>query len=198
MSYSILPDNVLDQLFFQARSHNGWQARDVTYTQLQQIYDLMKMGPTSLNSCPARIVFIKSAEAKERLKPCLNEGNVHKSMTAPVVALLGVDLEFYNKLNKLWPHQPEAPNWYIGKPDKINEVAFRNGTLQGAYFIMAVRSLGLDAGPMSGFNFAKMDETFFPGGKVKSNFICAIGYGDDSKLYPRGPRLDFDEACTII
>ena len=198
MVKQIFPDAVLDQLFRQARSHNGWQDREVTDAQLQQLYELMKMGPTAVNSCPARIVFIKSAEAKERLKGCLNEGNIHKSMTAPVVALVGMDLEFYNKLGKLWPHQPDAPSWYIGKPEKIQENAFRNSSLQGAYLIMAVRSLGLDAGPMSGFNFAKMDETFFPDGKIKSNFICAIGYGDDGKLYPRGPRLDFAEACTII
>jgi 3-hydroxypropanoate dehydrogenase len=198
MEHQVLPDNVLDQLFREARSHNGWQQRDVTDAQLEQIYELMKMGPTSLNSCPARIVFIRSQEAKQRLKACLNEGNINKSMTAPVVALIGMDLEFYTKLKKLWPPNAEAANWYIGKPDKIQENAFRNSSLQGAYFIMAVRSLGLDAGPMSGFNFAKMDETFFPDGKIKSNFICAIGYGDEGKLYPRGPRLDFAEACTLV
>lgn len=198
MTHQVLPDQVLDQLFRKARSHNRWQDREITDAQLQQIYDLMKMGPTSLNSCPARIVFVRSEEAKQRLKPCLNEGNVTKSMTAPVVAIIGMDLEFYTKLNKLWPHSPEAPSWYIGKPEKTRETAFRNSTLQGAYFIMAVRSLGLDAGPMTGFNFEKMDETFFPDGKVKSNFICAIGYGDDNKLYPRGPRLDFEETCTVI
>ncbi len=198
MTKQVLPDQYLDQLFRQARSHNGWQDREVTDTQLQQIYDLMKMGPTSLNSCPARLVFIKSQEAKLRLKECVNEGNVTKSMTAPVVALIGMDMEFYTKLNKLWPHQPEAPDWYIGKPEKVKEVVTRNSTLQGAYFIMAVRSMGLDAGPMTGFNFDKMDETFFPDGKIKSNFICAIGYGDDNRLYPRGPRLDFTEACSIV
>lgn len=193
-----LSKQALDQLFRQARSHNGWQDREVTDAQLQQIYDLMKMGPTAVNSCPARLVFIKSQAAKERLKDCVNEGNVTKSMTAPVVALIGMDMEFYTKLNKLWPHAPDAPSWYIGKPDKIKENAFRNSSLQGAYLIMAVRSLGLDAGPMSGINYAKMDETFFPDGKVKSNFICAIGYGDENKLYKRGPRLDFAEACSVI
>lgn len=198
MTKEVLPEQVLKQLFHEARSHNGWQDRDVTEEQLHAIYDLMKMGPTAVNSCPARIIFIRSDEAKQRLKGCLNEGNITKSMTAPVVALVGMDLEFYTRLNKLWPHEADAPNWYIGKPEKIKENAFRNSSLQGAYFIMAVRSLGLDAGPMSGFNFAKMDETFFPDGKVKSNFICAIGYGDEAKLYPRGPRLDFDEACQII
>ena len=198
MKHQALPEQALDQLFRQARSHNGWQDREVTDAQLQQIYDLMKMGPTALNSCPARIVFIKSQAAKQRLKACLNEGNITKSMTAPVVALIGMDLEFYTKLIKLWPHNADAASWYVGKTDKIQENAFRNSALQGAYLIMAVRSLGLDAGPMSGFNFGKMDETFFPDGKIKSNFICAIGYGDESKLYPRGPRLDFAEACTVI
>lgn len=193
-----LDDATLDILFRSARSHNGWQQRDVSDVQLQQIYDLMKWGPTSANSCPARLIFIKSEEAKQKLKACLNEGNIKKSMTAPVVALIGMDMEFYDKLPKLFPHNPDAVNWFAGKPEKIRENAFRNSSLQGAYFILAVRSLGLDAGPMSGFNYAKMDETFFPDGKVRSNFICAIGYGDESKLYPRGPRLDFDEACKII
>lgn len=198
MTQEVLPDHILDQLFRQARSHNGWQTREVSDAQLEQIYDLMKMGPTALNSCPARILFIKSEAAKQRLKACLNAGNVDKSMTAPVVALIGMDMEFYTKLEKLWPHNADAASWYIGKPDKIAENAFRNSSLQGAYLIMAVRSLGLDAGPMSGFDFAKMDDTFFPDGKVKSNFICAIGYGDESKLYPRGPRLDFAEACQVL
>ena len=193
-----LNDAALDQLFRTARSHNGWQDREVTDAQLLQIYDLMKWGPTSANSCPARLVFIRSDEAKQKLKGCLNEGNVKKSMTAPVVALIGMDMEFYDKLPKLFPHNPDAINWFAGKPEKIRENAFRNSSLQGAYFMLAVRSLGLDAGPMSGFNYAKMDETFFPDGKVRSNFICAIGYGDESRLYPRGPRLDFEEACKII
>jgi nitroreductase len=198
MKHQAAPDSILEQLFLNARSHNGWLDREVSDEQLQRIYDLMKMGPTSLNSCPARIIFIKSETAKQQLKECVNEGNVKKSMTAPVVALIGMDLEFYNKLTKLWPHQQEAANWYTGNPEKTREVAFRNSTLQGAYFIMAVRSLGLDAGPMTGFDFGKMDEAFFPDGKVKSNFICAIGYGNDEYLYPRGPRLDFEEACSIV
>lgn len=193
-----LNETALDQLFRNARSHNGWQDRDVSDAQLQQIYDLMKWGPTSANSCPARLVFIRSDAAKQKLKACLDEGNVRKSMTAPVVALIGMDMEFYDKLPKLFPHNPDAVSWFAGKPEKIQVNAFRNSSLQGAYFILAVRSLGLDAGPMSGFNYAKMDETFFPEGKVKSNFICAIGYGDEARLYPRGPRLDFDEACKIL
>jgi len=198
MKHQAVSDSILEQLFLSARSHNGWLDREVSDEQLHRIYDLMKMGPTSLNSCPARIVFIKGESAKQRLKACVNEGNVKKSMTAPVVALIGMDMEFYTKLTKLWPHQQDAASWYIGNPEKTREVAFRNSTLQGAYFIMAVRSLGLDAGPMTGFNFARMDETFFPDGKVRSNFICAVGYGNDENLYPRGPRLDFDEACSIV
>ncbi len=193
-----LDQQAIDQIFLQARSHNGWQDKPVTDEQLMQIYALTRMGPTSANSCPARLVFIKSAAAKEKLKLCLDAGNVNKSMTAPVVAIVGMDLEFYEQLAKLFPHNKEARSWFVGKPEKIRETAFRNSSLQGAYFIMAVRSLGLDAGPMSGFNSSKLDEIFFPGGKIKSNFICAIGYGDESKLYPRGPRLEFDEACQII
>lgn len=193
-----LDQQAIDQIFLQARSHNGWQDKPVTDEQLGQIYALARMGPTSANSCPARLVFIKSAAAKEKLKLCLDDGNVNKSMTAPVVAVIGMDLEFYEQLAKLFPHNKEARSWFAGKPEKIRETAFRNSSLQGAYFIMAVRSLGLDAGPMSGFNSSKLDEIFFPGGTIKSNFICAIGYGDESKLYPRGPRLEFDEACQIV
>jgi len=192
-----LDQQTIDQLFLQARSHNGWQDKPVTDEQLREIYSLMRMGPTSANSCPARLVFVKTAAAKEKLKTCLDQGNINKSMTAPVVAIIGMDLEFYEQLPKLFPHT-DARAWFVGKDAKIRDTAFRNSSLQGAYFILAVRSLGLDAGPMSGFNSAKLDEIFFPGGKVKSNFICALGYGDESKLYPRGPRLEFDEACQIV
>lgn len=192
-----LDQQAMDQLFLKARSHNGWQAKPVSDEQLNEIYNLMRMGPTSANSCPARLVFIKSAAAKERLKACLDAGNVEKSMTAPVVAIIGMDLEFYEQLPKLFPHT-DAKAWFVGKTEKIMQTAFRNSSLQGAYFIMAVRSLGLDAGPMSGFNSQKLDETFFPDGRIKSNFICAIGYGEEAKLYARGPRLAFDEACQIV
>ena len=197
MSNTVISDAALDVLFRNARSHNGWQNKPVSEQQLRQIYDLMKVGPTSANSCPARMVFVSSVQAKEKLKACLDAGNVEKSMTAPVVAIIGMDLEFYEKLKILFPHT-DAKSWFVGKPDKIAETAFRNSTLQGAYFIMAVRSLGLDAGPMSGFNAAKLSEAFFPGGKVKANFICAIGYGDATKIYARGPRLDFDEVCQVV
>ena len=193
----ILDGQALDTLFRDARSHNRWQDKAVSDEQLHQIYELMKWGPTAVNACPARILFIKSDESKQKLKLCVNDGNIEKSMTAPVVTLIGMDMEFYEKLSILWPHEQDAKSWYEGKADKIYSNAFRNSSLQGGYFILAVRSLGLDAGPMSGFDSEKMDQTFFPDGKVKSNFICAFGYGDDSKLYPRGQRLDFDEACSI-
>lgn len=191
-----LNDNALDTLFRKARSHNGWQDEPVSDDLLHELYELMKWGPTSANSCPGRIVFVKSDAAKEKLKSALMEGNVEKSMSAPVVAIVAMDMEFYEQLARLFPHT-DAKSWFEGKPDKIHETAFRNSSLQGAYMIMAARSLGLDCGPMSGFDNEKLDQAFFPDGKVKSNFICAIGYGDESKLYPRGPRLEFDEACRI-
>ncbi len=191
-----LDDTTLDQLFREARSHNGWLEQDVTDEQLQQLYALMKWGPTAANAQPARIVFIKGAEAKERLKPCLAEGNVEKAMSAPVVAIIGMDLEFYEKLPKLFPHT-DARAWYVGKPEAIHDAAFRNSSLQGAYLMMAARALGLDCGPMSGFDADCINRTFFPDGKVKVNFICAIGHGDPSKLFERLPRLEFEEACRI-
>jgi nitroreductase len=191
-----IDQQAIQQLFLDARSFNGWLDKPVTEEQLKQLYELTKMGPTSANSCPARFVFVSSDEAKQRLKGCLDEGNVEKSMTAPVVAIIGMDMEFYEQLPVLFPHG-DARSWYAGKDEKILETAFRNSSLQGAYLIMAIRSLGLDAGPMSGFNSDKLDATFFPDGKIKSNFICAFGYGDTSQLYPRGPRLTFDEAAVI-
>lgn len=197
MSTATLTDEALDILFCEARSHNAWQDKPVTDDLLKQLYDLVKMGPTSANSCPARFVFIKSGEAKEQLKACLDEGNVEKSMTAPVVAVIGMDMEFYEQLPKLFPHT-DARAWFVGKPEKIEQTAFRNSSLQGAYLIMAARSLGLDCGPMSGFDSAKLDAAFFSDGKVKSNFICALGYGDPTGLYPRGPRLEFEEAAQIV
>lgn len=192
-----LDNAALDTLFRHAQSHNGWLDKPVTEAQLKQIYDLMKMGPTSANSCPARIVFVHSAAAKAKLQPCLNTGNVEKSMTAPVVAIIGMDMEFYEKLPKLFPHT-DARSWFAGKPDKIQENAFRNSSLQGAYFILALRALGMDAGPMTGYDPVKINAAFFPDGKIKVNFICALGYGDDTKLHVRHPRLDFVEACQIV
>jgi nitroreductase len=191
-----LDDAALDTLFRDARSFSHWQERPVSEAQLRQLYELMKWGPTAANACPARIVFVQSAAAKARLKPCLAEGNVDKSMSAPAVAIVGMDLEFYEKLPRLFPHT-DARSWYVGKPEKITASVTLNTALQGGYFILAARSLGLDCGPMSGFDHAALDAEFFPDGKVKSLFICALGYGDRSKLYPRGPRLEFDEVCRI-
>jgi 3-hydroxypropanoate dehydrogenase len=197
MNNKTLNDEALDILFRSARSHSYWLEKPVNDNLLHKLYDLMKWGPTSGNCTPARLVFVRSREAKERLKPCLDGGNVSKSMTAPVVVIIGMDMEFYEKLPKLFPHNLAARSWFEGKPEKIRDTAFRNSSLQGAYLILAARSLGIDCGPMSGFDAKKLDAEFFPEGKIKSNFICAIGYADSSKLYPRGPRLDFDEACRI-
>ena len=197
MSSTPLSEQALDTLFFSARSQNAWLDRPVSDQELRQIYERMIMGPTSANTLPARFVFLRTEAAKQRLKPCLAEGNVEKSMTAPVVAIIGMDLEFYEHLPTLFPHT-DARSWYAGKPDKIHETAFRNSSLQGAYFIMAVRSMGLDAGPMSGFDAEKVNQEFFPDGRIKVNFICAIGQGDSSKLFPRHPRLQFEQACQLL
>lgn len=191
-----LDDVALDTLFRNARSFSHWLDRPVSDEQLHALYELMKWGPTSANSSPARIVFVKSEEGKARLKPCLDEGNVAKCMSAPVVAIIAMDMEFYEHLPTLFPHT-DARAWFAGNPEAIYSTAFRNSSLQGAYLILAARSLGLDCGPMSGFDAEKLNAAFFPDGRVKANFICAIGYGDTSRLYPRGPRLAFEEACRI-
>ncbi len=196
MTSQVLPDQALDQLFREARSYNAWQEREVSDALLHELYELMKWGPTSANSSPARIVFVTSEEAKQRLKPCLKEGNVEKSMTAPVVAIIGMDMEFHEQLPKLFPHT-DARSWFEGNQPKIEENAMRNSSLQGAYLMMAARALGLDCGPMSGFDNSTLEAAFFPDGKVKANFICALGYGSSEQLYPRGPRLSFEEACRI-
>jgi 3-hydroxypropanoate dehydrogenase len=192
-----LPDPCLDQLFREARTHNAWQDRDVPDELLHQVVDLLKLGPTSANCSPARFVFVKSPEAKERLKPHLSEGNRDKTMKAPVCAIIGYDLDFYLYLPKLFPHT-DAKSWFAGNEKKIAETAFRNGTLQGAYLIMAARALGLDCGPMSGFDNEGVDREFFAGTKIKSNFLCNLAYGDPSVLFPRSPRFDFDEMARIV
>jgi 3-hydroxypropanoate dehydrogenase len=191
----MLDDKALDLILRKARSHNGWLDRPVTDEQLRQLYELMKLGPTSANSSPARIVFARSKAAKEKLLPALIPGNVEKTMTAPVCAIIGYDTKFYEHLPKLFPHKPEAVGWYTSSAAFAEATAFRNGSLQGAYFIIAARAIGLDCGPMSGFNNAKVDEVFFPGGRIKSNFLCNIGYGDPSKIFDRSPRFSFDEVC---
>lgn len=193
----MLSKNALNTLFLEARSQNGWLDTAVSDEQIQQIYELMKFGPTAANNCPARVTFVKSDKAKEKLKAHLDEGNVEKSMSAPVVAIISYDTEFYEKLPFLFPHT-DAKSWYEGKPEKIKSAAQMNATLQGAYFMMAARSVGLDCGPMGGFNNEALDQAFFPDGKTKSIFLCGIGHGDESKLFPRSPRLAFDDACEII
>ena len=187
----------LEQIFTKARTHSVWLPEPVSDELLHQIYDLMKWGPTSANCCPARIVFAKSKESKEKLLPCMAEGNMEKTKTAPVTAIIAYDLEFYEKLPELFPHAP-ARSWFAGNQPLIESTAFRNGTLQGAYFIIAARSLGLDCGPMSGFDNAKVDGAFFQGTSWKSNFVCNLGYGESSKVQPRSPRLEFSEACKIL
>lgn len=187
----------LDQVFRNARTHRAWIDEPVSDDTLRAIYDLMKWGPTTANSCPARIVFVRSREAKERLKPALDSGNVAQTMAAPATAIVAYDLEFYEKLPTLAPHV-DARSWFAGAPEEhLRTTALRNGSLQGAYLIIAARAVGLDCGPMSGFDNAKLDAAFFPGGSVRSNFLCNLGFGDPAKLRPRAPRLAFDEACTI-
>ncbi|TAH35310.1 MAG: malonic semialdehyde reductase [Alphaproteobacteria bacterium] len=187
----------LDILFREARTYNGWQKKPVDSKLLQDIYDLYKWGPTSANCEPLRIVFVQSAEAKEKLKSCLQAGNVDKTMAAPVTAILANDMEFYEKLPKLFPHA-DARAWFVGNQKLISDTAFRNGSLQAAYFMLAARAFGLDCGAMSGFDQAKCDEMFFAGTSYKSNFLCNLGYGDKASLFPRSPRLDFSEACKIV
>jgi 3-hydroxypropanoate dehydrogenase len=186
----------LDQIFLEAHTHNKWQDKEVPDTLLHRLVDVLKLGPTSANCSPARFVFVKSKEAKERLKPYLSEGNRDKTMQAPVCTIIGYDLDFYEHLPKLFPHT-DARSWFAGKPDKIRETAFRNGTLQGAYLIIAARALGLDCGPMSGFDNAAVDKAFFAGTSIKSNFLCNLGYGDPTGVRPRSPRFPFAEMAEI-
>lgn len=197
MVSNILSDAGMNLIFRDARTHSAWRDQAVSDVLLEAVYDLAKMGPTSANCSPMRVVYVRSAEAKARLKPALAEGNVAKTMAAPATAIIAYDLEFYEQLPRLFP-QADARSWFKGKADHIRETAFRNGSLQGAYFIMAARALGLDCGPMSGFDNAAVDRAFFPDGKIKSNFLCNLGYGDADKLHPRSPRLEFDEACQSL
>jgi 3-hydroxypropanoate dehydrogenase len=185
-----------EQLFDHARTHNGFTAEPVSDDTLHQIYELMKWGPTSANCSPARIVFVRSAAAKEKLLACVSPGNVEKTRQAPVTAIIGTDLAFYEKLPYLFPHA-DAKSWFVGKKEFTETTAFRNASLQGGYFIIAARALGLDCGPMSGFDHASIDEAFWAGSTVRTNFICNLGRGDPSKLFSRSPRLPFEEACRI-
>ena len=190
-------DITTQQLFDGARSHNGFLAGTIDDATLKRLYDLMKWGPTSANCSPARIAFVRSPAAKERLLACMNAGNVEKTRSAPVTAVIGMDMAFHEQLPRLFPHT-DAKSWFEGKAALIEATAFRNSSLQGGYFIIAARALGLDCGPMSGFDAAKMDAAFWAGTKVRTNFVCALGHGDASKLFGRNPRLPFDGACRIV
>ena len=189
----------LDLLFLKARTQNGWLPTPVTDDQLREVYAIMRVGPTSANSSPARIVFLRTPEAKARLLPALTPGNVDKTKAAPVTAIIGYDTRFFEWMpSKLFAHRPEMADNYVKNPALAEITAFRNGTLQGAYFMLAARAVGLDVGGMSGFDNAKVDAEFFPDGRVKSNFLCNVGHGDPSKVMAKLPRLDFDEACTLL
>ncbi len=187
----------LDLIFGAARTQNSWRPEAVAEELLRRVYDLAKLGPTAANSMPGRFVFVVSKEAKEKLRPALSAANADKTMAAPVTVLVGYDTEFYEHLPTLFPHA-DARSWFVDKPDLIQTSAFRNSSLQGAYLMIAARALGLDFGPMSGFDPEKVNAAFWPEGKVKANFICNIGYGDDTKIFPRGTRLAFDQACKIL
>ena len=192
-----LTDDQLNLLLGQARSMNGWKDQDVSDDMLYSLYELTKMGPTSTNSCPGRFVFVKSQKMKEKIKDALLPNNVDKCMTAPVITIIGYDLDFSDHMSKLFPHMDVAP-MYKGNSDMNFATAFRNGSLQGAYLMIIARAMGLDCGPMSGFNNELVDELFFKDTNIKSNFLCCLGYGDPSKIFFRLPRLDFDEVCEII
>jgi len=205
-------ETCLDLIFRNARTHSAWLDKPVSDDTLRQLYDTMKWGPTSANASPARFVFIRTKQAKERLRPSLAPGNVEKTMAAPVVVIVAYDLKFYEKLPRLFPHSPSMRELFASNPQLVETTARRNSSLQGAYLIIAARALGLDCGPMSGFDNAKLDmeffdagrecescdQEFFPEGHVKSNFLINLGYGDRSQLHPRNPRLTFEEACTLL
>lgn len=193
---TIINQEALDVLFNNARTHSAWLDKSVDDALLRKAYDLTKMAPTSANTQPLRIVFVKSKDAKEKLKPALAEGNLEKTLKAPVTAIIAQDMAFYEKLPQLFPHT-DAKSWFVGNDKLIETTAFRNATLQGGYFILAARAVGLDCGPMSGFDNAKVDEAFFKGTTITSNFLINLGYGDASQLHPRSPRPAFDEMCSI-
>jgi 3-hydroxypropanoate dehydrogenase len=208
---SILDEQAMDLLFRKARTHTAWLDRSVSDATLRQLYELMKWGPTSANSCPARIFFLRTPQAKARLLPALSPGNMEKTRAAPVTAIIAYDLRFYDKLPRLFPHNSGMRQVFVDAPQLVEVTARRNSSLQGAYFILAARAVGLDCGPMSGFDNARVDEEFFAAGKcegcdeeflpeghLRSNFLCNLGYGDSTKLFPRSPRLEFEEACMLL
>jgi len=187
----------LDLLFTQARTHNAWKDEPVDPGLLRRLYDLLKWAPTSANCSPLRVLFLASADAKEKLRPALSQGNLAKTMSAPVVTILAYDNLFFDHLPRLFAHT-DARSWFTGDPAVAAATAFRNGTLQAGYFILAARSLGLDCGPMSGFDAGRVNTAFFPDGRYQVNFLCNLGYGDPAGLHPRGPRFDFQDACQIL
>ena len=193
----MLDEHALDLLFRKARTHNAWTDRAVTDDDIRRIYELMKWAPTSANMSPARFIFVRGRAAKEKLAPALSSGNLEKTMAAPATAVIGYDVRFFERMDYLFPHDDFMANLYRGNPEGAEQAGFRNGTLQGAYFIMAARALGFDIGAMSGFDNGMVDAAFFAGTSVRSNFLCNIGHGDPSVLFPRHPRLPFDEACRI-
>ncbi|MEK9719466.1 MAG: malonic semialdehyde reductase [Quisquiliibacterium sp.] len=196
----MIEDQSLNALFRVARTANSFKDEPVTDEQLRQVYDLLKMGPTASNGLPGRFVFLRSREARERLRPALSPGNLDKTMKAPVTVIIAYDTQFHEHLPRLFPHNQEAKSWFDGEAKKTprETAAFRNGSMQGGYLILAARAVGLDCGPMSGFDNAKVDAEFFPDGRYRSNFLCNLGYADHSKTFGRLPRLEFDEACQIL
>lgn len=195
---TVIDQNAVETLFTEARTHNVWQDKDVSEEKLRELHQLMHFGPTSMNCQPLRVLFLKSQASKERLKPALMPGNQEKTMKSPVVAILGYDTKFYEHLPRMFSHNKDAKSLFEGKTDFINTTAFRNSSIQGGYFILAARAVGLDCGPMSGFNNAAVDEEFWPDGDIKSNFLCNLGYGDHSVLFPRQERFEFDEVCKLL
>jgi len=192
-----LDPSAFDQLFIDARTHNAWLDRPVSDDDLRQLYDLVRMGPTSANCCPARFVFVRTAEGKEKLKPCLSSGNLDKTVSAPVTVIVAYDTAFYEKLPALFPHA-DARSWFTSSPAFAEQTALRNSSMQAAYLIMAARAMGLDCGPMSGFDAKKLDEVFFAGTTWASNLLINLGHGNPEKLYERLPRLSFDDACQLL
>ena len=195
---SVSEKDIKKIIFSNARTYNDWQRKGVSNKILNELYDLMKFGPTSANCSPSRIIFVKSPEAKERLKPFIIESNLEKTMTAPVTAIIAFDIDFHKHLPKLFPHDLDAQNWFNYSQEVAYTNAFRNSSIQGGYFIIAARMLGLDCGPMSGFDQNGLDKEFFPNSSIKSNFLCNIGYGDPTNIFKRSPRFEFDEVCEIL
>jgi 3-hydroxypropanoate dehydrogenase len=197
LQHNKFSEDALNQIFRDARTHTSWLPKPVPVSLLKEAYDLARMGPTSANGSPARFVFLTTPQAKERLVPALAPLNVDKTKAAPVTAIIAWDTEFYESLPKLFPHA-DMRSYFVGNPALVEETGFRNSSLQGAYFMIAARAVGLDCGPMSGFDAAKVNAEFFPDSKWKANFLCNLGYGDKSKLFPRNPRLEFEEACRVL